>query len=61
MKHLQILWAKWRLSCATEELAMFQARFDVQPNYLVNTMQHINHLTARIEALRGCLCTYWRT
>lgn len=53
MKRLQILWAKWRLDSATEELAMFQARSDVGPLYLVNTMQHIGHLTARIEALRG--------
>ncbi len=53
MKHLRILWAKWRLSCAKDELQLFQARFDVGPTYLVNAMIHINHLSARIEALRG--------
>lgn len=52
MKRLQILWAKWRLSCATEELQAFQARSDVGSLYRANVTQHINTLTARIEALR---------
>lgn len=53
MKLIALAWAKWRLSCATEELQLFQARSDVGPLYLVHTMQHIAHLSARIEALRG--------
>lgn len=53
MRLVALAWAKWRLSCATEELQMFQARSDVGPTYLVHTMTHINHLKARIEALRG--------
>ena len=52
MNHLRILWAKWRLSCATEESSAFQARSDVGSLYLVNTMQHINHLWAEIQRLQ---------
>ena len=51
MKLAQLLWAKWRLSCATEELQEFQARFDVGSLYLVHTMTHINHLRERVKAL----------
>lgn len=53
MKLIRLLWAKWKLKCAEDEMAEFQSRFDVQPLYLVRTRVHINYLRSHIESLKG--------
>lgn len=51
MRLIRKLWHRWCLSVAREELATFQARFDVGPQYLCNMMIHINNLERRIAEL----------
>jgi hypothetical protein len=53
MKLVRILWARWRLKCAEDELEDFQSRFDVKPLYLVQTRIHCNYLRAHIQSLGG--------
>ena len=53
MNCIAILWHRWRLNAALDELRENQARFDVGPTYLVNTLIHIAHLRGLIRRRGG--------
>jgi hypothetical protein len=53
MNRIAILWHRWCLNTALDELREFQARFDVDPRYLVNTLMHIAHLRELIRRRGG--------
>jgi len=49
MNFIRIAWNRWKLSVARDELEAFQSRFDVQPQYLCNVMQHIADLKKSLD------------